>query len=216
MTTLTFVLRRGGRVVFTVKQVSPGCVGIGHFTVRAHAGLNRVRFAAAVHRRPLTPGTYRISIRTAAGHVVRRVTLVVVDGPAPSNDELRALQLADTCVGADDAAPTTTTSATAPATSSAIATPPGTSQQGSAQGLAPREPSLHGILGSSVAKTARAIEPLLVALLALAILLLGVASLPREAVPDPRMHDLLARHRVEVVGLGVAALAAVALAFLLS
>jgi hypothetical protein len=30
------------------------------------------------------------------------------------------------------------------------------------------------------------------------------------------MHDLLARHRVEVAGLGVAALAAVALAFLLS
>jgi hypothetical protein len=215
MTTLTFVLRRGGRVVFTVRQVSPGCVGIGHFTVRAHAGLNRVRFAATVHRRPLTPGTYRISIRTATGHVVRRVTLVVVDGPAPSKDELRALQLADTCVGASDTAPTTT-SAAAPGTSSGAATPPAASQQGSSQGLAPREPSLHGILGSSVAKTARAIEPLLVALLGLAIVLLAVGSLPREAVPDPRMHDLLARHRVEVVALGVAALAAVALAFLLS
>jgi hypothetical protein len=90
------------------------------------------------------------------------------------------------------------------------------SQQGSAQAVVPPAPSLHGILGSSIAKTARAVRPLLVALLGLAIVLLGVASLPREAVPDPRMHDLLARYRVEVAGLGVAALLAVALELLLA
>lgn len=196
-----------------MKQVSPACVGIGHFTVTAHAGLNHVRFAGHVHGHRLAPGTYRISIRTAAGHVVRRVSLVVVDGPAPSTDELQSLRLANTCVGGG--ASSTTTTATTPAASSGVATPPGASQQGAAQGLAPREPTLHGILGSSVARTARAIEPLLVALLALSILLLGVASLPREAVPGPRMHDLLARHRVEVAGLGAAALVAVALALLL-
>jgi hypothetical protein len=85
-----------------------------------------------------------------------------------------------------------------------------------AAGLAPHGPNLHsGVLASSVEKTARAIRPLLVALLALAILLLGVASLPREAVPEPRMHYLLARHRVELAGLWAAALVAVALAFLL-
>ena len=198
-----------------MKQVSPACVGIGHFTIAAHAGLNRVRFAGAVHGRPLDAGTYRVSIRTAAGHVVRRVTLVVVDGAAPSMNELRSLRLADTCV--DSGVTPTTTSAAAPAASgSNAARPPAASKPGAAQGLAPHEPNLHGILGSSVAKTARAIEPLLVALLALAILLLGVASLPREAVPDPRMHDLLARHRSEVAALGAAALVAVALAFLLS
>ena len=200
--------------MFTVKQVSPACVGIGHFTVRAHAGLNRVRFAGAVHGRPLDAGTYRVSIRTAAGHVVRRLTLVVVDGPAPSTDELQSRRLANTCVGSGVSP--TTTSPSALVGSASPATRPGAKQAGAAQGLAPREPNLHGILGSSVAKTARAIEPLLVALLALAILLLGVASLPREALPDPRMHDLLARHRSEVAALGAAALVAVALAFLLS
>jgi hypothetical protein len=46
-------------------------------------------------------------------------------------------------------------------------------------------------------------------------MLLGVASLPSEAVPEARMHDLLARHRVELAGLGAAALVAVAVAFLL-
>ena len=194
--------------------MSPVCVGIGHFTVKAHAGLNRVRFGGSVHGRPLDAGTYRVSIRTAAGHVVRRVTLVVVDGPAPTRDELRSLRAADTCAGSGVSP--TTTSASAPAGSSNASGPPAPNQAGAAQGLGPREPNLHGILGSSVAKTARAIEPLLVALLALAILLLGVASLPREAVPDPRMHDLLARHRSEVAALGAAALVAVALAFLLS
>lgn len=167
-----------------------------------------------MHGHRLAAGTYRVSIRTASGRVVRRVTLVVVDGPAPSHDQLRSLRLANTCVAGIGTTPTSTTTASSP--SSNLSAPPAAPQPGAAQGLAPHEPSLHGILGSSVAKTARAIQPLLVALLALAILLLGAASLPREAVPDPRMHDLLARHRVEVAALGAASLVAVALAFLLS
>jgi hypothetical protein len=88
--------------------------------------------------------------------------------------------------------------------------------QPAAEGLVPHGPNLHsGVLASSVERTARVIRPVLVALLAFAILLLGVASLPGEAVPEARMHDLLARHRVELAGLGAATLVAVAVAFLL-
>jgi len=179
--------------VFTVKQVSPACVGIGHFTVHARAGLNRVRFAGAVRGQRLAAGTYRISIRTSSGHVVRRVTLVVVDGRAPSRDELRALRSANTCATGTGA----TTTSTGPTSTLKAPGPPAVSpKKGAAEGLAPHGPSLHGILGSSVAKTAHAIQPFLVALLALAILLLAVASLPGTAVPEPRVHDLLARHRI--------------------
>ena len=46
--------------------------------------------------------------------------------------------------------------------------------------------------------------------------LLGLASLPRVAVPEPRFNDLLARHRGEIAALGTASLVAVALAFLLA
>jgi hypothetical protein len=194
--------------------VSPACVAIGHFTAAGRAGLNRVRFAGVVHGHQLAAGTYRISIRTASGHVVRRVTLVVVDGPAPSANELRALRAANSCP-TDSGTGTATTSTSTPTSAATGVATPG-SQQGSAEAIVPPTPKLHGILGSSVAKTARAIRPLLVVLLAFAILLLGAASLPREAVPDPRMHDLLARHRLEVAALGGAALVAVALAFLLS
>jgi hypothetical protein len=71
------------------------------------------------------------------------------------------------------------------------------------------------VLGTSVAKAARTIQPLLVALLALAIVLLALASLPRMALPEARTSDLLARHRVEIAGLGAVAFAAVVIGLLL-
>jgi hypothetical protein len=74
--------------------------------------------------------------------------------------------------------------------------------------------SVAGVLATSLERTARAIRPLLVALLALAILLLALASLPRVAVAEPRFNSMLARHRLEIAGLGAAALIAVAVTFL--
>ena len=78
-------------------------------------------------------------------------------------------------------------------------------------------PSLHpgGVLGSSVEEAVRAIRPLLVGFLAFAIVLLGIASLPRVATPESRAGDFLAMHRGAIAGLGTAALVAVVLTFLL-
>jgi hypothetical protein len=72
------------------------------------------------------------------------------------------------------------------------------------------------VLASSVERAVRVVRPVLIALLALAILLLTVASLPRLAsVPDSRANELLARHRIEIAGLGTAAFVAVVIAFVL-
>jgi hypothetical protein len=71
------------------------------------------------------------------------------------------------------------------------------------------------VLASAVEKTARAIQPLLIALLAASILLLGLASLPPGAVSEPRVHYALASHRVEIAALGAAALVAGAIIVLL-
>lgn len=211
-TTLSFVLPRSGRVILTVNQVSPQCVGFGHFTVKGRAGLNRVRFAGRVQGRKLVPGTYRISIRTPSGQVVRRITLVVIDGSAPSSEELQAMRAANTCP-----APAEQASLISPGAALSTPAPPASGQLPAAGGLgiaAPTVPNVHsGVLGSSAEETVRAIRPLLVGLLALSILLLSVASLPRYAVADPRVHDLLARHRIEIAGLGAASLIAVAIAF---
>jgi hypothetical protein len=212
-TRLTFVLPHAGRVILTVRQVSPQCVGIGHLSVRGHAGINRIRFAGRVRGHQLEPGTYRISIRTPSGQVVRRVTLVVVEGSAPSRDELQALRAANTCPAQPQQASLISAGSSVVSASSG---PPTTKAQGEG-GLAVAAPTgsnLHsGVLGSSIEETARALRPVLVVLLALSILLLAVASLPRYAVAGPRVHDVLARHRIEIAGLGAVALVAVAVAF---
>jgi hypothetical protein len=70
------------------------------------------------------------------------------------------------------------------------------------------------VLGSTAARAARAIRPILVALLGLAIVLLGIASLPRLAFVDRRVNDLLARHRLEVAAFGAAAFVAVLITLL--
>jgi hypothetical protein len=215
-TTFVFVLPSAARVIFTVNQVSPACHGVGHFSVAGHAGLNRVRFGGRVHGRPLAPGTYRISARTAAGRLVRRITLVVVAGSAPTPSELRALRTANTCSSSTRDVAATGDLASADATARTQGQPPSSGPQRSASGLLPdpKEPS--GVLGSTIQKTAKAIRPVLVALLALAIVMLALASLPGFAVPEPRVNEVLARHRLEIAGLGAAALVAVALAFLLA
>jgi hypothetical protein len=201
-------------VVFTVRQVSPVCRTAERFTVKGHAGRNSVRVPGAASGAQLDPGTYRISARTRAGKLIRRVTIVVVDGEqAPSRDELAAARASNVCAAATSfAAADVSTGASNQPVQRALT--PGTTR--SASGPDSGTSSHSGaVLGTTVEKAARAIRPLLVALLALAILLLGVASLPRMAMPEARTGDLLARHRVEIAGLGAAAFVAVVIAFLL-
>lgn len=77
-------------------------------------------------------------------------------------------------------------------------------------------PSVHsGVLATTAEKAVQRISrPYLLALLGLAIVLLGVAALPEVAVPDPRLGTLLVRHRLELAGVGAVVLAAVAVALL--
>jgi hypothetical protein len=207
---LTFVLPRAARVLFVVKQLSPVCRIAAHFAVNAQAGRNRIRFPRRGSKLRLDPGTYRITARTRAGQVIQRVTIVVVKAGVPTRNQLIAARAANVC-GLSTA-------------SDSI----GASNTSSAQGaLTPGQPSASGsleagnvhpgaVLGSTVATAARAVQPFLVALLALAIFLLTVASLPRPALSDSRANQILARHRMEIAGLGAAAFVAVLIALLLS
>jgi hypothetical protein len=200
-----------------VRQVSPLCRVAGRFTVRGHTGVNRVRFAGRVHGEQLGAGTYKLIARTRSGRAVARVTLVVVEGSAPSKAELAAARRADVCGTTFAFASTRSTSSELSAGNLAAGEQlsPSLAPQVSALGPAIGTHATSGVLASSVEKAARAVRPLLVALLAVAILLLGLAALPGAAVADARVSDLLARHRIEIAGLGAIALVAVALAFLL-
>jgi hypothetical protein len=212
-TTLTFVLANGAWVTFTVKQLSPECRAIGHFTVRGHRGLNRVRFDGRVGGRQLGPGTYRITARTRTGRLVQRVIVVIVSGSAPTKAELADARASNVCSSQVDSIGSATTGASNGLAEGTLGAAVGTARPSSS---APKGSNSHsGVLASAIEKTARALEPALVALLAAAIVLLGLASLPRMAFVEPRFGDALVRHRTEIASLGAVALLAVIVAFLL-
>jgi type IV secretory pathway TrbD component len=215
-TTLTFFLPRAARVFFTVKQVSPVCRPVGHFSYRGHAGFNRVRFDGKLRGAELAPGTYRISARTRAGRTIPRVIVVIVDAGPPTGAELAAARASNVCSGSASAAGSTGASNSGALASAEHLQRSLQPQSGTlAIALAKGANSHSGVLAASLEKTAEALRPMIIVLLGLAILLLAVASLPRTAVSDPRLHDALARHRMDVASMGAAALVAVVLLFLL-
>jgi hypothetical protein len=207
------VLPRDARVVLVVKQVSPTCRIAGQFSVQGHAGLNRVRFPGRGKHLQLRAGTYRISLRGPAGRLLRRVTIVVVEGGTPSSSEVSSARAANVCTSASSLSPAGTAAGSTGASNTSLSVGHPSASGARAQGTNTHSGA---VLGTTAANAARTIQPLLVALLALAIMLLGLASLPRMALPESRTSDLLARHRIEIAGLGAAAFAAVVIGFLLA
>jgi uncharacterized membrane protein (Fun14 family) len=206
---LTFVLPHRARVDFVVKQLAPVCRIVSRFRVTGRTGVNRLRFPRPTSRLTLDAGTYSISGQTRSGRLVERVTLVVFDRP-PSAVELQAARSANVC-----STPASLASSRTGSTHVGVARTLSPAGRPSASGavLSP-DSGPGGVLGSTAAQAARAIRPILVALLGLAIVLLGIASLPRLAFVDHRVNDVLARHRLEVAALGAAAFVAVLITLL--
>jgi hypothetical protein len=204
--TVTIVLTHATRLVVVVRQVSPTCREAGRFTVRAHAGRNKIRIPKRLSRRLLEPGTYRIYARTAAGRLVKKVTVVIVAGAAPSAAELAAARAANVCVTNTKFASATSLMPTASGGGGLPSASPPVQSETTHPGA---------VLGTTVERAARAIQPAVIALLALAIVLLAVASVPPLAAPHSRASYILASHRLELAGLGAAAFVAVVVAFLL-
>src|SRR5439155_10961330 len=217
-TMLTFRLPAAASVVFTVKEVSPLCRVVGTFTVRGHAGLNKVVFRGRVRGRTLPSGTYRISARRRGGAAVLRVTVVIVESGVPSPTELAAAKRSNVCgVRAALASSRVSGNAAAAAPEQPRKNPPQATQRESASptGGVAGTTRTHASPFTPSEVSKHVTNPLVIAALAAAVLLLGLAALPKEAIPDPRLTDALTRHRVEVALAGAAALAtaAVALAF---
>jgi hypothetical protein len=100
-TTLVFTLKQGTVVRFTIVRVYPSCKRIGSFSVRAHSGVNRVRFHGRVGERPLAEGTYRLVAQARGEEAFAvTVTIVVVRGKT-SSAELRRARRASACTPAE-------------------------------------------------------------------------------------------------------------------
>ena len=208
---LTFVLPHASRVYFVVTQLSPGCEIVGRFSIHGEQGLNRVPFYGRIGKRTLQPGTYRIAAHMRRRPPLARITLVVVDR-APTLAQLRTAQAANVC-------PAVSPSASETGSDGSQSSAPASTGNGGDDTVVPRGRKVGSgagaVLGSDIAKVARSLQPLLLALLGIAILLLGSASLPQPATPTDRLSDGLARHRAAIAGLGAASLVGAALAFLL-
>jgi hypothetical protein len=200
---LGFRLQRAARLVIVVRQVSPKCRDVRRFTVRGHKGRNRVRLSA----RGLDVGTYRVSASTTSGRLVHQTTVVVLADTTPTRAQIATARAANVCASSMSAS-------SAASTSGSIGAAGGTPPVGAFAGGNSAEPG--GVLGSTVAEAARAIKAWLVALLAFAIAVLTVASVPQLAGGrDSHLNEMLARHRIQFVAVGAAALAAAIVVFLL-
>ena len=188
----------------------------GKFVVHAHPGLNRVRFSGKVHGRQLGPGTYRIDARTRGGARVLHVTIVIVR-TVPSASELRAARHSNVC-GATFAAHAPRTPAGFMAVSRVLHGPPKASivRNQNPSGTGPRGQRSSAAPFSPARVSQNATNPFVVAAFGLAAILLGLAALPQGAVPDPRLNDVLVRHRIDLALAGAGALAAALLALALA
>ena len=180
---------------------------VSRFAVTGKAGLNHIRFPRPGSKLALRSGTYRVSGWTRSGRLVEQVILVVVD-KQPTASQLQRARSANVCATAIGVPPFG--AAAAPDHVERALSP---AERPSANGPLVGPGSLPGrVLGSTVV-AARAVRPVLVALLGLAIVLLGLASLPELSFVDRRANDLLARHRLEILAFGAAALIAVVITF---
>jgi hypothetical protein len=202
--------------------VSPVCRIAAKFRVNGHAGTNHVTIGNGAHGAQLTPGTYRIVGRTRSGRTVLRQTLVVVDARAPSRAELAFARRSNVC-GASGVLGAAATSGSL--ASASLFGPGGPSQstitrnqrQSGEPGNSPSSDNGGGrpIASDLTEAVKRAANPIVIALLLLAVLIFGVAALPRAVVADPRMMAAVASHRAELAVAGTGILAAAVIAMLL-
>jgi hypothetical protein len=211
--------------------VSPVCRIAARFRVGGHAGVNRLNVGAGRHGVEVAPGTYRIVGRNRGGRIVLDVTLVAVDARAPSRSELSDARESNVCGSGSVLGPAATQGPLAFAAAVSLAerkqaatgattvrhqrqTPAAATS--TPQTAGPADAHLGGSIAAGLGSAAdRAASPLVVTLLGLAVLILGLAALPRNAIPDPRMMAMVASHRLELGLAGTAALLAAVAAMLL-
>jgi hypothetical protein len=148
-TTLTFVLRKAGRVRFTVLGRAPDCRPLGKFSRAARRGPNRIRFLGRLRGKPLPAGRYTIVaevMRARRWKPLARVTVVVLApnrklsrarASAPARAECRRALVTAVSVGQSGAA-------TLPPSSLAAAT-----VRSSAGAAGQLQPASGGVAGAS-------------------------------------------------------------------
>jgi hypothetical protein len=112
-TTLVFRLTRPAVLRITVFRVYPSCKRVGSFSVRAHEGVNRIRFRGRLGGRTLRPGGYRLVVRARGAERDAAAVPIVIARGRTTAAELRRARTASACstqiadLGANEADPAT-------------------------------------------------------------------------------------------------------------
>jgi hypothetical protein len=223
-----FRLTRAGRVTLVVQQLWPVCRTIARLTIKGHRGLNTVTLRPRIHRHRLTPGTYRLTLKTWK-HGRGRSVIIAVVSRKPSRSALAAVRSRNACSSVLGAATGGLQSGGAFARSGSLGS-------GSAGG-AYRPPSQRTGAKSATKEAAAAaptpaaqavpllnptqgplawLRMLLVAGFAFAAVLLATAAVPAAAARGTRVGEIVVRRRGEIMLLGTATLLAFAIAYVLA
>lgn len=239
-TIVTFSLPRAAIVRFQLRREAPDCTVIGTFRVRAHAGVNRIRFTGRLGNRVLRPGTYALRAVAVRGKrlvSLGRVAIVVVPRdentrrarPAPStcansadDGEGEASMRLGTAGGDAGRASGLGREGVAGATAGpGVAVTAGADVDDDSLGMAVRAGSeatrdgrILGVLPTPFETAPAWLQPFLVLALAAAIALLLLASIPAAVVRPTAAAPLLLQRRTEFAVSGALILVAVAVAAL--
>jgi hypothetical protein len=206
---IRFTLPKPAVVRFGIWRVAPDCTYVGRVAVRGHKGQNRFRFNGRFRGEPLPPGTYALrAVARLNGRYVWLGTVKVVIVPAGAGAESARPQ-ASSCPTDGRGVPTGATTAAAgngegsgsdSGADETGASASGTSAgggngsgggngAGTASGVASgpsaagdADGAVFGVVPNPFEDAPGWLQPLLLAALALALLLLLVAALPRGAV----------------------------------
>jgi hypothetical protein len=209
-------------VVVRVDQVAPDCRYAGKFLVRGHAGRNVVRFRGRLRGRTLEPGTYRLVAhpRGQRAHRLERATVVVLDRPPGGAAEVRAASTRNVCPSG--LSPSQVQFTAAPVSEDSQSGNGGKGVAGATAatgggGLLDADGPIGQPLGQAagtIENAARSIPPALFAMVALAVLLLALASMPQIGGPS-RASALLVHRRASITVAGGAALVTAIATYLL-
>ncbi|HEX7254897.1 MAG TPA: hypothetical protein VF236_03140 [Gaiellaceae bacterium] len=96
-TTLTFRLSRGAVLRISIVRVYPSCKRLGSYSVRAHAGVNRLPFRGRFRGRTLPPGGYRLVIRARGAKRDAAAVPIVIASGKMSQARVRKARTENTC-----------------------------------------------------------------------------------------------------------------------
>jgi hypothetical protein len=134
-TTLIFRLSRPAVLRITIVRVYPSCERIGSFKVRAHAGVNRIRFRGRFRGRALPAGGYRLVVRARGAERDAAAIPIVIARGKTSPAALREARNGSAC--------------TEPVADLGVVSPPASDQPGSNGGrLEAVEKPVAGVAGA--------------------------------------------------------------------